>query len=122
MTANTFTPLVPSRSVRRVTVSATGRGLILVTMPGSAAASLAAIARLHLRRHHVRPGWSLTSSCITASLDRRRMVTHGLAWGGGQPVLSPSMRVASAGAAVVWLAGLLVVLRRGGMRVWSPLP
>ena len=44
------------------------------------------------------------------------------AWGGGQPVLSPGMRMASAGAAVIWLAGLLVVLRRGGLQVWSPLP
>jgi hypothetical protein len=44
------------------------------------------------------------------------------AWGGGQPVLSPGMRLASAGAAVVWSTGLLVVLRRGGYRVWSPLP
>jgi len=44
------------------------------------------------------------------------------AWGGGQPVLSPGMRLASAGAAVVWSAGLLVVLRRGGYRVWAPLP
>jgi hypothetical protein len=44
------------------------------------------------------------------------------AWGGGQPVLSPGMRLASAGAAVIWSAGLLVVLRRGGYRVWSLLP
>jgi len=44
------------------------------------------------------------------------------AWGGSQPVLSPGLRLASAGAAAVWMAGLLVVLRRGGYRVWSPLP
>jgi hypothetical protein len=44
------------------------------------------------------------------------------AWGGGQPVLSPGMRLASAGAAAVWITGLFVVLRRGGYRVWSPLP
>jgi hypothetical protein len=44
------------------------------------------------------------------------------AWGGGQPVLSPGMRMASAGAAVVWAGGLLIVLRKGGFRVWSPLP
>jgi hypothetical protein len=44
------------------------------------------------------------------------------AWGGGQPVLSPGMRMASAGAAVVWMVGLLVVLRRGGYQVRSPVP
>jgi hypothetical protein len=44
------------------------------------------------------------------------------AWGGGQPVLSSGLRVASAGAGVVWAAGLLIVLRRGGFRVWSPVP
>ena len=44
------------------------------------------------------------------------------AWGGSQPVLSPGLRLASAGAAAVWMAGLLVVLRRGGYRVRSPLP
>jgi hypothetical protein len=44
------------------------------------------------------------------------------AWGGGQSVLSPGMRVASAGAAVVWIAGLLAVLRKGEFRVWSLLP
>ena len=44
------------------------------------------------------------------------------AWGGGQPVLSPGMRLASIGAAVVWMAGLLLVLRAGGYRVWTPLP
>ena len=44
------------------------------------------------------------------------------AWGGGQAVLSPGMRLASAGAALIWTAGLLVVLRKGGYRVWSPLP
>jgi len=31
------------------------------------------------------------------------------------------MRMASAGAAGIWLVGLLVVLRRGGLQVWSPL-
>jgi hypothetical protein len=44
------------------------------------------------------------------------------AWGGGQVVLSPGLRLASAGAAMIWVAGLLAVLRRGGFQVWSPLP
>jgi hypothetical protein len=37
-------------------------------------------------------------------------------------VLSSGLRIASAGAAAVWAAGLLTVLRRGGFKVWSPLP
>jgi len=44
------------------------------------------------------------------------------AWGGGQSVLSPGLRLASVGAAVIWVVGLLAVLRRGGFQVWSPLP
>ena len=35
ITANTFNPFAPSRSVSRKTVSATDRGLTLVTTPGS---------------------------------------------------------------------------------------
>ncbi len=37
MTAKTLTPLDPSRSTRRATVSATGRGLVLVTTPSAPA-------------------------------------------------------------------------------------
>jgi hypothetical protein len=44
------------------------------------------------------------------------------AWGGGQSVLSPGMRVASVGAAIIQTTGLLAVLRRGEFRVWSLLP
>ncbi len=44
------------------------------------------------------------------------------AWGGGQTVLSPGMRLASVGAAAFWIAALLAVLRLGGSRVWSLLP
>jgi hypothetical protein len=44
------------------------------------------------------------------------------AWGGGQSVLSPGMRIASVGAAAIWIVGLLAVLRRGEHRVWSLLP
>jgi hypothetical protein len=44
------------------------------------------------------------------------------AWGGTQSVLSPGMRLASVGAAAVWIAASLLVLRLGGRRVWSPLP
>ena len=44
------------------------------------------------------------------------------AWGGGQSVLPAGMRAASVGAAIVWVTGLLAVLRRGEFRVWSLLP
>lgn len=52
----------------------------------------------------------------------------GAPWGraayGGQNtgVLPPQFRVASAVAVVVWALVALVVARRGGLPVWSPLP
>ncbi len=44
------------------------------------------------------------------------------AWGGGQANLSMGLRVASGGAVALFGGAALVVARRGGHRVWAPLP
>lgn len=44
------------------------------------------------------------------------------AWGGAQANLGGGLRVASGAAAVLFSGAALVVLRRGGHRVWAPLP
>ena len=50
-------------------------------------------------------------------------VPWGLAAYGGQSAeLSSSLRIASGVAAVVWSAAALIVLRRGGVSGWAPLP
>ncbi len=43
-------------------------------------------------------------------------------YGGAEATLPTHLRAASLGAVVFWSLGILVVLRRGGHRVWSPLP
>jgi hypothetical protein len=42
------------------------------------------------------------------------------AWGGGQPVLSPGMRMASVGAAAIWLVGLLWCCAGAGCGLVAP--
>lgn len=44
------------------------------------------------------------------------------AWGGGQADLGESLRLASGATAVVAVGSALVVLRRAGHQVWTPLP
>lgn len=44
------------------------------------------------------------------------------AYGGQSAVLRPSLRISSVVAAVLWSVAALVVLRRGGVTGWAPLP
>jgi hypothetical protein len=43
-------------------------------------------------------------------------------YGGAAPSVPPHLRAVSVGAAGFWGIALLVVLRRGGHAVWTPLP
>lgn len=44
------------------------------------------------------------------------------AYGGQSAELSTSLRISSAVAAIIWSAAALIVLRRGGVTGWAPLP
>ena len=44
------------------------------------------------------------------------------AWGGGDADLATGLRIASVGAAVIYGVAALVILRRAGHGVWTPIP
>jgi hypothetical protein len=60
--------------------------------------------------------FAVFQACLVAGLP-----LGAAAWGGAQDDLGPGLRLASAAAAVLFAAAFLVVLRRGGYAVWSPL-
>ncbi len=80
------------------------------------------------RRHRAALGCAIAAAVLFVALAVFQVALAGgmpwgkAAWGGGQAELGVGLRVASGVQAALASGFALVVLRRAGYRIWSPLP